>query len=57
MLQIKEFTPTPSIVFTFKFAFESFKEFGGVSCMDKEEYDKKKLALGLDDEEIWLEHR
>ncbi len=29
----------------------------GIRCMEKEEYDKQKLALGLDDEvKIWLEH-
>ncbi len=32
MLQIKKRTPTPSfVVFTFRFAFESFKECGGAS--------------------------
>jgi hypothetical protein len=31
VLQAKECTPTPSIIFTLGLAFESFKEFGDVS--------------------------
>jgi hypothetical protein len=29
----------------------------GIKCMEKEEYQKKKVALGLDVEvKMWLEH-
>jgi len=51
MLRVKECTPIPSFtVSTFGFAFESFKECGGVSQIKKKRERKKCLLLLVGDD-------